>query len=521
MARITLLSAYESPPDGEDGSTALAVSNLTLDSSVNSAASTPPSNLARLNTNPEESPSNNTDAGPSTPLRSPALSSMSGTRQRSKQSKHSFGLDEEADLSGLDGVDGSEDASVKDGFDSTRSQSKSLPTTETSPRTSMDEDDRPLPPLPASLVSAKPASTGAQNDRYLINSTTAQGTINQRRSNNNGTPSMSSISELNASPSPSPAHDNVDGAGRKRTVSQRGMNGDSHSELSTAPPLQASFRSTLAPPPRLQGTAYLSLRPDPQPAEIIHRPFHVLRLLSASMDTSGTGAYITSSIHIDPGVWRATNLRTSGMSSKSNTSAKVVGLEAKTRVCDALVGHLEAIKSVGAVFLDGQREERHGVESSSRLTKAQVDQIARVGDELASLLDALDDELDSTYKALQGKGVVSSSAWKGKTKSSWGSRISARVDKMSRGSDSAERYVDILQQLFYSAQVIDDHLRCFTGPCTASYHALPHKTYKQIETRITRAAQFVGAVIVPFVLEDLRQFMVSCERASERSALGQ
>ncbi|BEI99476.1 hypothetical protein CcaverHIS631_0405190 [Cutaneotrichosporon cavernicola] len=474
MARITLLSAYESPPDGDDGAAALALTNLTLDSSVSSAATTPPNHLARLNTNTEDSPNNNSDAGPSTPQRSPALSSISGRRQRS-----------------VDGADESEDTSIKDG----------LAPTDTSSRASNDEDDRPLPPLPASLVSSKGASENNPQS-YLINSTTAQGTINQRR--NNGTPSMTSISELNASTS---SEGNPDGSVRKRTVSLRGLNGDSASEMYVAAPLQAAFKSTLAPPARLSGTAHLSMRPDPQPAEIAHRPFHILRLLSTSMDASGTGAYITSSIHIDPGVWRAGNLRSGGMS-KSISGAKVIGIEAKTRVCEALVGHLEAIKSVGNVFLDGQREERHGVDVSSRLTKAQIDQIARIGDELGGLLDGLDDELDSTYKALAGKGVISSGAWNGKAKTSWGSRISARVDKMSRGSDSGERYVDILGQLFYAAQVIDDHLRCFTGPCTAAYHALPHKTYKQIETRITRAAQFFGAVIVPFVLEDLRQFML-------------
>ncbi|BEJ14741.1 hypothetical protein CspHIS471_0405080 [Cutaneotrichosporon sp. HIS471] len=469
MARITLLSAYESPPDCGDGAAALALTNLTLDSSLSSAATTPPNHLARLNTNTDDSPNNNSDAGPSTPQRSPALSSISGRRQRN----------------------GSEDTSIKDG----------LAPTDTSSRPSNDEDDRPLPPLPASLVSSKGASENNPQS-YLINSTTAQGTINQRR--NNGTPSMTSISELNASTS---SEGNPDGSIRKRTVSLRGLNGDSASEMYVAAPLQAAFKSTLAPPARLSGTAHLSTRPDPQPAEIVHRPFHILRLLSTSMDASGTGAYITSSIHIDPGVWRAGNLRSGGMS-KSISGAKVIGIEAKTRVCEALVGHLEAIKSVGTVFLDGQREERHGVDVSSRLTKVQIDQIARVGDEFGGLLDGLDDELDSTYKALAGKGVISSGAWNGKAKTSWGSRISARVDKMSRGSDSGERYVDILGQLFYAAQVIDDHLRCFTGPCTAAYHALPHKTYKQIETRITRAAQFFGAVIVPFVLEDLRQFML-------------
>ena len=55
----------------------------------------------------------------------------------------------------------------------------------------------------------------------------------------------------------------------------------------------------------------------------------------------------------------------------------------------------------------------------------------------------------------------------------------------------------------------DEHLHCFTGSCTPAYDSLPDPLYRQIEARITRSAEFVGAVIVPFILDDLKQFFVS------------
>lgn len=283
------------------------------------------------------------------------------------------------------------------------------------------------------------------------------------------------------------------------------MNGDG--SVPPVPPLQAVFRSTLAPPIRLQGSAHLTPRPEPQPTEVLHRPFHLMRILYASMDSSGPGAYLSSSLHIDPAVWKPSNWRAAGSSSKSG-QPKLVGQEAKARALEVLVSNMEAIKAAAGLLLEGPREDRHGVDSSTRLSKAQVDQATAVGNELSTLLDALDDDLDATHKTLANKGV-SVGAWKGKSKSGWGSRLSARVDKMSRGSDSPDRYIDLLSQWFVSAQILDEHLRCFTGPCTAAYHALPHKTYKQIETRLNRASQFVGTVVVPFVMDDFRLLMVS------------
>lgn len=502
MARITLLSAYE----GSDAEEATAgIGTLMLETtSINSTP--PPAPAPNLHLSSDISPTNG-DAGPSNPLRSPvSASALSSRRKKRITSKQSFGLDEEADLSGLDGVDGDE-ASIQEA--SSVRGLKTLPPVEASPRTSA-ESDRPLPPLPASgggdrtrkMSVAEEAQAGV-----IANSTTTSNSISRRRHQRGPTgQSMSSISELNASPRGSMI-ESYEGSTRSRTVSSRTyVNGDA--SIPPVPPLQPAFRSTLAPPIRLQGNAHLAPRPEPQPTELIHRPFHLLRILCMSMDPSGPGAYLTSAIHIDPAMWKPSNWRQPG-SSKSSSQPKLVGQEAKARACEALIGHLEAIRSTAAPLLMGVRDERYGGEGQARLSKHEMEQANRVGGELSTLLDGLDDELDATHKALQSKGVAVGT-WKGKTKSSWGSRISARVDKMSRGSDSPERYVDLLGQLFLSAQVVDEHLRCFTGPCTPAYHALPHKTYKQIETRLTRAAQFVGAVIVPFVMDDFRQFMVSC-----------
>lgn len=291
-----------------------------------------------------------------------------------------------------------------------------------------------------------------------------------------------------------------------RTTSMRGYTNGGLGEFAIppVPPLQAAFKSTLAPPIRLQGNAHLAGRPEPQPVEAIHRPFHLLRLLYASMDPTKPGVYITSTMHVDAAMWKPAGWRTNY---NKPSTLRLGGQDAKARVCAALIGHLEGIKAAGGPLLDGAREGQYGGNGSGRLGKGEIDQAARVGDAVATLLDALDDELDLTHKALQSKGVAVG-PWKGKSKSSWGSRLSARVDKMSRGGDSPDRYVDLLGQLFLSLQVIDEHLRSFTGPCTPAYHSLPLKTYKQIETRLTRVAQFVGIVIVPFVLDDLRQLLV-------------
>jgi len=253
------------------------------------------------------------------------------------------------------------------------------------------------------------------------------------------------------------------------------------------------------------------MQPEPQPVDLIHRPFHLMRLLYTSMDPTQPGAYISSYLHVDSTMWKPQSWKANG---KSRGEFRLGAQDAKARVCAALIAQLESIKSSGAPLLEGTRNARYGDEPTVRLSVAEKDQASRVAAHMASLLDSLDDELDSSHKTLQSKGV-SVGGWKGKTKSSWGSRLSARVDKMSRSQDNPDRYLDLLQQLFASFQIIDDHLHCFTGQCTPAYHSLPPKTYKQIEARLTRAAQFVAMVVIPFVMDDLRQLLVSTGHISE------
>jgi hypothetical protein len=339
---------------------------------------------------------------------------------------------------------------------------------------------------------------------------TTQGSISRRRQQRiMAGHSMSSVSELNGSSRGSLADSLEISSSRPRTVSMmKGfgyLNGTNDFSVPPVPPLQATYKSTLAPPIRLQGNAHLALQPEPQPGEIIHRPFHLMRLLYASMDPTKPGAYISSCLHVDSTMWKPASWK---QGSKNRGELRLGAQDAKARVCAALIAHLEAIKTSGAPLLDGVRQTRYGDEPPVRLSAADKDQASRVADHVAGLLDGLDDELDASHKMLQSKGVTVG-AWKGKTKSSWGSRLSARVDKMSRNSDNPDRYIDLLQQLFASFQIIDEHLRCFTGPCTVAYTALPHKTFKQIETRLTRAANFVGVVVIPFVMDDLRQLLVS------------
>lgn len=229
------------------------------------------------------------------------------------------------------------------------------------------------------------------------------------------------------------------------------------------------------------------------------------------MDASGPGAYLTSVIHIDPAVWKPASWR----SSANSKSAKLTGQEVKIKCCDALISHLEAVKRAGAPLLDGGLEERFAPDdANARLSKTQMEQVTRSAEEMLVLLEALDDELDASHKLLTSRGVAIGSGWKGKSRSSWGSRAAARLDKISsRGSpseaNSVERYIDLLSQLFYLSDTLNEHLKNFTGELsTKPYQNLNDKIFKAIETKLNRFAQFISIILVPFVMDDFKVFMV-------------
>lgn len=64
-----------------------------------------------------------------------------------------------------------------------------------------------------------------------------------------------------------------------------------------------------------------------------------------------------------------------------------------------------------------------------------------------------------------------------------------------------------------------DHLANIIGPCTPAYASMSEKAYRDIETRVKRSAEFVRVVVVPFVLEDFKQFLVSAYQKTYRDHL--
>jgi hypothetical protein len=184
--------------------------------------------------------------------------------------------------------------------------------------------------------------------------------------------------------------------------------------------------------------------PEPQPAEVPLRPFHVLRLLYSSMDPSGPGEYLTSSVHIAPAVWRPANW------TKANGKApapKIFAQDVKVRCIEQLLLHLPPIRQAGSLFLDGPREASYGRSTStstsagdagpggSGITKSEV---AGMADRLMSELEAVDEEMEAVYKALVKAGV-NVGGWKGRKvgdSSSWRSRMAQRMDKIG-GRDKA------------------------------------------------------------------------------------
>lgn len=97
---------------------------------------------------------------------------------------------------------------------------------------------------------------------------------------------------------------------------------------------------------------------------------------------------------------------------------------------------------------------------------------------------------------------------------------------MAARSDDPDKYVDSLSKICWSVQIIgkrspfrgrridpdktaDDHLLSVTGPCTPAYHALSESSYRALETKLYRCAESIASMIVPFVLDDTKQFLVS------------
>ncbi|EIW67127.1 hypothetical protein TREMEDRAFT_64996 [Tremella mesenterica DSM 1558] len=569
---------------------------------------------------------------------------LSRSRQISAQRKaqQSFGLEEELDLSDIISDPSQSNGQPYAGISTTVSQNGSARSSATGvPRAGVyPPDDRPLPPIPSS-----PGGQGSKLSRIasmLINNSTSNGTISQRRQSRHASesgsgifipPSDHSSNQIDGLPrssstsipfptvSPPPQalrsatflpESESQPSLRLRSRSQPGNQRPSeifNATLGTLPPLPRKIHkpslsshslssngqrsSRLAPPLPLNLTrspgsgtlpplppsarsgisnisglsnisplsgSLLSPLPESQPTSVISRPFHVLRTLLRSMDPNGPGAYLTSSIHVTPSVWKPSNW--SKMGHGRLPAPKIQAQDVKQRCMETLVLHLRALGQVGSGMLTGPRERRYGEGlngsfnhddglrrmngggsmmnlsgggsmmnlsgggsmmnlsgggstmnlpgSGSRMNLSSVgnEQDDERIEHLIKVLDAMEDEMDGWYKALGKAGVVVG-IWKGKKTggSNWG-KLTRSMDKMGSGGgktlESPETYVDTMAALCSSVQVI----KCLQGPSTSAYLALSDKTHQAIEGRVIRIAEFVGAVLAPFVLDDFKQFFL-------------
>ena len=195
---------------------------------------------------------------------------------------------------------------------------------------------------------------------------------------------------------------------------------------SLAPPVvlsamssQSSTRSQSTLPKSMTGSL-ISPVPEAQPAEVIHRPFHLLRTFCLSMDPDSTGSYLTGAVHISSAVWKPSDWsKAAAANGKPLNPPRIASQEVKARILEALVNQLEGVRATSGVLLDGTRESnRHNPEANQGSTKALV----RTAEELCGALDALMEEMDVSYKALNKAGVPVG-AWKGKARSKAVSRV--------------------------------------------------------------------------------------------------
>ncbi|KIR70170.1 hypothetical protein I310_06159 [Cryptococcus deuterogattii CA1014] len=279
----------------------------------------------------------------------------------------------------------------------------------------------------------------------------------------------------------------------------------------------ASFGSTLPSnvdnsPRSYSSFSPLSPPPVSQPTEESLRPFHLLKILRQSMDVDGPGAHLTPGIHITPAVWNPatwTKLSAAAAQADKANVPKIVAQDVKTRSMRTLALCLESVKGTGYELLAGPRERRR----SSQGSGAEEQKWKRLTEEFVRALDDLEEEMDNVGKLLS-KGGVEVSSWKGNkavsSSKSWGSRISRGMDKISNNKtlDAPDRYVDNLAYFCMASQTLADHLANIIGPCTPAYASMSEIAYRDIEIRVKRSAEFVRLVVVPFVLEDFKQFLL-------------
>ncbi|KAJ7102189.1 hypothetical protein B0H15DRAFT_769094 [Mycena belliarum] len=415
-----------------------------------------------------------------------------------------------------------------------------LPPPATARSSAMAPKTPPSPRLP-NLITPRPRGSSYVTP-MVINGSTNQGTIFQRRSTKSSAPPSSrssspaeSTTSVGSNPPPKSASSSLPGSsnssnaaiipGRSRSVSQPGrrpslVNGRT-SPTDERPPLpstgstsglprKTSFPQSLAPPSNLMvqtdlmptpifgqlPTTPTSPLPPAPPADPLRKPYHMMNLLRITM-TSATGGYVTRRLHVPQEVW-------------SQGGAKLTSVSDKVRVVAILCSALEDLQTNSSEYFGAGNVSSGmalGIGSIGR--KEGEAWIARLED-FSTVCDGV---VASFGKKLGvGEGFVVK-------KTTWGDKLTRRFDKFTNGKnlDSPAAYVAGLRKLFLYAQLLDEHSRAITSqPVAPAYAALPLDVRAAADMKLKRASQFFATVVLTFVIRDLSQLLDKYAKKCEK-----
>ncbi|GAA5993471.1 hypothetical protein JCM10908_002210 [Rhodotorula pacifica] len=229
------------------------------------------------------------------------------------------------------------------------------------------------------------------------------------------------------------------------------------------------------------------------------RPFHLMRLVSATMSSGG---YISEKLFVPAQIWT------------TQGGAKLVAIETKVRMLDLLSNGLDGLEKAGRGLLLVPT----GSASARAVARQEADRFARELDSFEGLAEGI----QSTLAKKLGPGVVGglASAYGGDVRNgrkgssasfaSWSSKLSHSLNRVTNGTslDSQAAYVDAVAKVFRQAQCLDEHLACaLPGARSADddspYDLLDRNARQHLERYLRRSGDFFGHVICRFVLQDV------------------
>ncbi|GAA5903390.1 hypothetical protein JCM5296_005636 [Sporobolomyces johnsonii] len=274
----------------------------------------------------------------------------------------------------------------------------------------------------------------------------------------------------------------------------------------------------------------------------VRRPFHLMRLVLATMPASpttarasinsatagaggGGGAYLSEKLFVPSQIWT------------TQGGAKLVAIETKVRMLDLLSSGLDSVDKAGRMLLSA------ALASSSGERWAR-DEAARFGKELESF-EGLAEGIHSTLAKKLGNGLIPAAGGgigggaggkedrgaaggptgrKGSTAgfAAWSAKLGRSLDRVTNGVslDSQATYVETISKVFKQAQCIDHHLALllsvstipsatysdatpFPSPDSSAYDLLPTPDKHRLERQLRRASEFFGQVVCRFVMRDV------------------